>query len=81
MLNVKVLGPGCANCKRLEQSVRRVADSMALPIELEHVTDYAEIAKWNILQTPGLVMNDKVVSAGRIPKDEEIARMLQTQPA
>lgn len=81
MLNVKVLGSGCANCKRLEQSVRRVADSMTLLIELEHVTDYAEIAKWNILQTPGLVVNNKVVSAGRIPRDDEIARMLQAQPA
>ena len=81
MLNVKVLGSGCANCKRLEQSVRRVAELMDLPIELEHVTDYAEISKWNILQTPGLVVNDKVVCAGRIPQDEEITRLLLTQPA
>jgi small redox-active disulfide protein 2 len=81
MLNVKVLGAGCANCKRLEQSVRRVADSMALPVEVEKVTDYAEIMKWNILQTPGLVVNDRLVSAGRIPRDEELARLLLTEPA
>jgi small redox-active disulfide protein 2 len=81
MLNIKVLGAGCANCKRLEQSVLRVADSMELSIELEHVTDFAEIAQWNILKTPGLVINDKVVCAGRIPQDEELAQMLLAEPA
>lgn len=80
MLNVKVLGSGCANCKRLEQTVRRVADARGIPIELEKVTDYAEIMKWNILATPGLVVNDKLVAAGRILKDDEVARLL-TQPA
>ena len=80
MLNVKVLGSGCANCKRLEQTVRRVADARGIPIELEKVTDDAEIMKWNILATPGLVVNDKLVAAGRILKDDEVARLL-TQPA
>lgn len=81
MLNIKVLGAGCANCKRLEESVLRVADSMDLSIQLEHVTDYAEIAQWNIMKTPGLVVNDKLMSAGRIPQDEEIVQMLLTEPA
>ncbi|HQV70645.1 MAG: thioredoxin family protein [Anaerolineae bacterium] len=76
MLNVKVLGSGCANCKRLEQTVKRVAEARQIPIELEHVTDYAEIMKWKILATPGLVVNNKVVSAGRILKDDEVARFL-----
>ncbi|MBP8242072.1 MAG: thioredoxin family protein, partial [Thermoflexales bacterium] len=43
-------------------------------------TDYAEMMKWNILQTPGLVVEDKLVSAGRIPKDDELARLLVPQP-
>lgn len=81
MPNVKVLGSGCANCKRLEQSVHRVADSMALPVDIEKVTDYAEIMKWNILRTPGLVVNDKLVAAGRIPRDEDLARFLLSEPA
>ncbi len=80
MMNVKVLGSGCANCKRLEQTVRRVADARGIPIELEKVTDYAEIMKWNILATPGLVVGDKLVAAGRVLKDDEVARLL-TQPA
>jgi len=79
MTNVKILGAGCANCKRLEQSVRRVADARHLDLTVEKVTDYAEMMKWNILQTPGLVVEDKLVSAGRIPKDDELARLLVPQ--
>ncbi len=76
MVNVKVLGSGCANCKRLEENVRRVAAARGIQIALEKVTDYNDMMKWNIMQTPGLVVNDKLVSAGRIPKDDEIARLL-----
>jgi len=76
MTNVKILGAGCANCKRLEQSVRRVAEARHLDLSVEKVTDYAEMMKWNIMQTPGLVVEDKLVSAGRIPKDDELARLL-----
>ena len=79
MTNVKIHGAGCANCKRLEQSVRRVADARHLDLTVEKVTDYAEMMKWNILQTPGLVVEDKLVSAGRIPKDDELARLLVPQ--
>ena len=79
MTNVKILGAGCANCKRLEQSVRRVADARHLDLTVEKDTDYAEMMKWNIMQTPGLVVEDKLVSAGRIPKDDELARLLVPQ--
>jgi len=76
MLNVKVLGSGCANCKRLEALVHKVVDARQLAVEIEKVTDYAEIMKWPILSTPGLVVNGKVVAAGRIPSEAEIAAWL-----
>ncbi len=76
MVNVKVLGSGCANCKRLEATVRKVVEAHGVQAEIEKVTDYTEIMKWSILSTPGLVVNGKVVSAGRIPSEAEIANWL-----
>jgi small redox-active disulfide protein 2 len=67
MLNVKVLGSGCPNCKRLEATVRKVAEARKLTMEIEKVTDYAEIMQWPILSTPGLVVNGKLVSEDEFP--------------
>ncbi len=72
MLTIKVLGSGCANCKRVEQIARKVANDMSLDAEIIKVTDYPEIMKYNILSTPGLVINEKVVSSGRIPNEAEV---------
>ena len=72
MLTIKVLGSGCANCKRLEQEVREALTDSTLEYEILKVTDYADISSYNILSTPGLVMNETVVSAGRIPKRTQI---------
>ena len=76
MLTIKILGSGCANCKRLEQITRKVVESMALEAEVVKVTDYADIMSYNILSTPGLVVNEKVVSNGRIPSEAEITTFL-----
>ena len=76
MVNIKVLGSGCTNCKRLEATTRKVVETLAIEAEIEKVTDYAEIMKWPILSTPGLVVNGKLVSAGRIPSEQEITNWL-----
>ncbi len=76
MISIKVLGSGCANCKRLEATVRRVVETKGLQAEIEKVTDYADMMKWPILSTPGLDVNGKLVSAGRIPSETEIAGWL-----
>jgi len=76
MLNVKILGSGCANCKRLEQNVRVLAEKHNLELEIEKVTEYAEIMKWPILSTPGLVVNNRLVSAGKIPNDQQLLEWL-----
>ncbi len=78
MVNIKVLGSGCANCKRLEATARKVVETLAIEVEIEKVTDHAEIMKWPILATPGLVINGKLVSAGRIPSEQEITNWLTT---
>ena len=76
MLTIKVLGSGCANCKRVEQIVRKVVGEMSLEAEVVKVTEYPAIMAYNILSTPGLVINEKVVSAGRIPSEAEITTWL-----
>jgi small redox-active disulfide protein 2 len=76
MLTIKVLGSGCANCKRVEQIVRKIVDEMSLEAEVVKVTEYPDIMKYNIMSTPGLVVNEKVVSTGRIPTPAEVTTWL-----
>lgn len=76
MVTVKVLGSGCANCKRLEALVQKVVVTHGLEAQIEKVTDYAEIMRWSVLSTPALVVNDSLVSYGRIPAESEIAGWL-----
>jgi small redox-active disulfide protein 2 len=72
MLTIKVLGSGCANCKRVEQIAQKVISEMALEAEIIKVTDYNDIMAYNIMSTPGLVINEKLVSYGRIPTPAEV---------
>jgi small redox-active disulfide protein 2 len=76
MLTIKVLGSGCANCKRVEQIARRAVEQLSLEAELLKVTDYDQIMAYNVLATPGLVINEKLVSAGRIPTPAEVTTWL-----
>jgi small redox-active disulfide protein 2 len=76
MLDIKVLGPGCSNCVKVEQVARKVVTMMGMEAEITKITDWAEIQKYPILATPGLVVNDKVVCAGRIPGEAEVTTWL-----
>jgi small redox-active disulfide protein 2 len=76
MLTIKILGSGCANCKQVEKIARNIVDEMALEAEVSKVTDYAEITHYDILSTPGLVVNEKVVCSGRIPTKAEVTTWL-----
>ena len=72
MVEIKVLGPGCANCKRLEQIAQKVVNNLAVEAKIEKVTKYQEIVKLGVMTTPGLIVNDEVVSSGRIPSETEV---------
>jgi small redox-active disulfide protein 2 len=76
MLRVKVLGSGCENCIKVEGIARKVVTTMGMQAEVIKVTDWDEIRKYPILGTPGLVVNEKVVCAGRIPTEAEVITWL-----
>jgi small redox-active disulfide protein 2 len=75
-VNVKILGPGCKNCQNLETRTREALDQLGLDADVEKVTDYAAIAGYGVMKTPGLVVDDAVVVSGRVPAVDEIAALL-----
>lgn len=77
MLSIKVLGPGCPNCKRVEQLTKKALESLDMEAELEKVTDPTEIIDMGVMTTPGLAINDQVVFKGRIPSLEEIVATIE----
>lgn len=77
MISIKVLGPGCANCKKLEEVALSAAASLNVEAEVIKVTDMAEIIATGVLKTPGLVINGKLVSSGRIPAPATVAEWIK----
>ena len=78
MLTIKVLGSGCANCKRLEQMTKKVVDQLGVEAEVIKVTDPTQYADYNVLATPGLVINEETVSSGRVPSSAEVTTFVTT---
>jgi small redox-active disulfide protein 2 len=75
-LEIKVLGPGCARCDKLEREAMEVMSEMELPGDLEHIRDIKEIGRYGVMGTPALVINGKVVCVGEVPSKEKIKEWL-----
>ncbi len=73
---IEVLGSGCPNCKRVEANAREAITMAGVEAEIVKVTDYQQIAAHGVMSTPGLVIDGKVVSAGRIPSAGDITEWL-----
>jgi small redox-active disulfide protein 2 len=73
---IEVLGPGCNNCMKLEANAREAVAQAGIEAEVRLVTDYAEIAQRGVMNTPGLVIDGRVVSTGRVPTPSTIAAWL-----
>lgn len=77
-MKIKVLGPGCARCRQLEQTTREVVKELGIDAEIEEVKDIKKITEYPILTTPGLVINEKLVSSGRVPSKAEVSTFITT---
>jgi len=77
-MEIKVLGPGCANCKRLYQEAEKAVAQWGQPATITKVEAMEDIMAYGILRTPGLVIDGKVVASGRIPLASEIVTMITT---
>lgn len=78
---VKILGPGCTNCTRLERATREALAQLGLDATVEKVEDYPTIMGYGIMSTPALVVDEEVLFSGRVPKPAEIKQLLTTATA
>jgi small redox-active disulfide protein 2 len=75
-VHIKILGPGCGNCHTLERRTREALTELGITAEVTAVTDYPTIAGYGVLSTPALVIDDRVVLAGRVPPTTRIRELL-----
>ncbi len=78
MKDIKVLGPGCKRCQATQDMVEAAARDLGVEISIKKVTDYAEMTKYGIVSTPGIVIDGKVIHSGGLPKEDDLKRWLQT---
>lgn len=81
MLDIKVLGPGCANCIKLENLVKEVVAENNLPANVENITDKEKFTELGVWMTPALIVNDQILSQGKIPTKSTLEHWLKTELA
>ena len=77
MTEVKILGIGCAKCKKLDKFVRELCQKNGIAANIEKIEDINKIVEFGVMATPALVVNGEVKAAGRVPKEAEILKWLQ----
>jgi small redox-active disulfide protein 2 len=77
MKNIKVLGPGCAKCKQLEKNVQEAVSKLSGEYKVEKIEDYQEMAKYGMLGSPGLVIDEKLFSTGKVQTVKELIEILK----
>ncbi len=78
-LHIKILGGGCANCDRLEKHAKQAVAQLGVEATFEKTGDLNEYARYGLLATPGLVVNDKLVSSGKVPAVSQIVTLLANE--
>lgn len=74
---IKVLGPGCINCQKLEARAKKATEELGIDAEVIKVTDYADIMAYGIMSTPGLVVDEEVKLSGFVPSLDQVKAALQ----
>ncbi|MEW6624030.1 MAG: thioredoxin family protein [Bacillota bacterium] len=77
-MEIRVLGPGCANCNKLEAIVKEVVQEMGADATITKVTDIKEIVKSGVMLTPGLVIDGEVKMSGKLPSKSEVSQIIAT---
>jgi small redox-active disulfide protein 2 len=75
-MKVKILGTGCAKCQQLEKTTKEVVKELGIDVAIEEVKDINKITEYPILTTPGLVINEELVCAGRVPTKAELTHLI-----
>ena len=75
-MNIKILGPGCARCHQLEKTTSEVVKELGIDANVEEVKDMGKIIAYNVMMTPGLVINEQVVSSGKVPSKAEVTQLI-----
>ena len=78
-LEIKVLGTGCPNCRRLEQTVRDTLAELDVSADLQHIYDIKEIGNYGIMGTPALIINNKLKTAGQVPNKDQIKKWIEEE--
>lgn len=76
LMVIKILGSGCANCKKLEANVREAVKEMGIKATIEKVQDFKDIMSYGVMKTPALVVDEQVKVMGRVPSVEDIKKYL-----
>ena len=76
-MKIHILGPGCAKCTQLNETVTTAVKELGLDCEIEKVSDFNKIMSFGVMMTPGLVVNGEVKAVGRVPSLEEVKSMLK----
>jgi small redox-active disulfide protein 2 len=75
-MNIKILGPGCARCHQLEKTASEVIKELGIDATVEEVKDMSKIIAYNVMMTPGLVIDGQVVSSGKVPSKAEVTQLI-----
>ncbi|MFO1470063.1 MAG: thioredoxin family protein [Turneriella sp.] len=77
-MNIKILGPGCARCKATVEAAKKAVSELGVDAEVEKIEDVETIMRYNVLATPGLVIEEKLRISGRVPTVQEIKDLIST---